>query len=730
MTTKNSGTQIISVVVDHIRHTSEGFSVYSGRHDLDYTPLAAETFRYTTVKQFSGPVARGQRWTLAGRPVKDPKWGDQFQASFATLGVPRSPSELEHLLSSGLVDGWTWRSYAALEDTLGASGALEYCVHTPLALDAVPGITAQMIESLADALQRGDGMATIYAQLAEWEVGGKLADKLVRYYGLATVERLQEDPYRDILQIDGYGWKSADSLGNRMGILAQDPRRLQAGFAVAVYEATWATGHTWLTEFEACKAACSLLGTAYEAVEYQLEAALSRQEVVSDGGRLYPAALHRAEQAIADHVQQRLLMPFRTLPVLDRTDPDSHGVAADQWGAVAMALSYGSSVLTGGPGVGKTTSLRTLVQVARDQGLQVTCMAPTGKAAARMTEATGYPATTIHSKLKLIPGDYSLYGDVESLCGLVIVDEVSMLDTTLAAQLFSRLDPSAQLLLVGDPDQLPSVGPGAVLRDLLAANILPRVHLDKVYRNEQGIAVNAARIRHGDTIIAMEDVHLLDANSPAHAAEYLVAVLIDLQRQNISPKDILVLTPTNDGPSGRYALNKLLQPLLNKTTPGEGITQYVGSGTDPENDGTRRSEELRKLDRVMITKNIADLGVFNGQTGTVISVEQPKALTVEVEGRLVRFTGENKRHVTLAYAITGHKSQGSEAKVIIAPIFQSRVLSREWLYTVLTRARESAYLIGDMGAVQGCLEIQRAEERHTGLVQRIHAGVAAVEYAG
>jgi exodeoxyribonuclease V alpha subunit len=278
--------------------------------------------------------------------------------------------------------------------------------------------------------------------------------------------------------------------------------------------------------------------------------------------------------------------------------------------------------------------------------------------------------------------------------------------------MLSRISPNAQILLVGDPDQLPSVGPGAVLRDLLIANRIPRVHLDKVYRNEAGIAVNAARMRAGDSILSVPDCCILESNSPAGALPRLLALVTNRP-------DALVLTPTNDGPCGRYALNALLQPILNPGKVGTGIVQYAGSTKDPDGTVEKRQEELCLGDRVMVIRNHSELGVFNGQVGTVVDLMVPRSLDVEIDGEVIHFAGEDRRLLTLAYAITGHKAQGSEAPTVIVPVFRSRVLSREWLYTVITRARERCYLIGDVQAIQSCIKIQRSQERRTGLVEAI-----------
>lgn len=720
-TATKSKIEIQSVLVTRIRTTSDSFSVYEADTD------AAST----VVKQFKGPVERGQRWCVAGRQEIDQRWLEksgrttkQFVAQFATLDVPRTYHELDAMLSSELVDGWDMHNAGRTLSAGNEKTALEWCTTNPQRLENIVGITQPMIDSLKEALNRAQSLAEVYAQLAAWGVAGKLSDKLVKHLGFNTVARLEEDPYKLVLEIDGYGWKSAESIGTAQGIAPDDPRRVAAGTAVAIHDETWQTGHTWLTEHEACSDAAKLLGCASYIVHDELEQCYANETVVLDSGRLYPGPLHRAEETIAAQVAMRLSV----------TPPYYEGLADGKWGsgnldatqqqAVVMALANSLSLLTGGPGVGKTTTLKTLVQVARDQGLAVTCMAPTGKAASRMTEATGWPATTIHSRLKIVPGVMDLSGDLEPVSGLVIVDEVSMLDTTLAAQLLTRLSPSAQLLLVGDPDQLPSVGPGAVLRDLIAANCIPRVHLDKVYRNDAGIAVNAARIRAGQSIVEMADVELIPTVTADDTKAYLQALLCN----TVCPTDALILTPTNDKPTGRHALNQLLQPLLNNAEPGSGITQYLASTTDPDGTVNKRSEELRLGDRVMVQKNDSDLGVFNGQVGTIIAVPTNKQVVVRIDDREVWFKGEQTRLLTLAYAITGHKSQGSEAPVVIVVVERTRVLGREWAYTCMTRARERCIFIGDMEALQGCLAVQRAAERRTGLVARV-AALQAAEWA-
>lgn len=697
----------ITVAVERVKNTSDGFSIYTAREEGGLFPR--------TVKQFCGPVRSQQRWVLAGSEVADPKWGKQFVAQFAALAAPETVRDLEAFLTSGLVAGWDWHSAMALNRHYAGNGPtmLDVCANRPYELADVDGITPEMIAALQEAWRRGSGLAATFAQLAEWGCTSRQSESLVKFYGADTIERLRENPYTDMLQIAYYGWTTADAIGQWFGIAADDPRRVHGGLETAIHEATWKAGHTWLYQGQGIMAAADLLNLPQPTVAKDVDAAVADSQLIRSGDRIWPESLFTAERTIAAQIEQRVNRRTRATTVLPEFAPVLYKHCSDrQWSAVIMALTEPLSMLTGGPGTGKTTTLKTLIAAAHDCNLPVTLMAPTGKAAARMTEATGHPATTIHSRLKIVPGQAGDAADLEPVTGLVIVDEISMLDTGLAAAMLSRISPAAQILLVGDPDQLPSVGPGAVLRDLLIANRTPRVHLDTVYRNEAGIAVNAARMRAGETLLDLPDCQIIPAANPDMALEQVLATVHN-------HRDALVLTPTNDGPCGRYALNSLLQPILNPGRQGTGIRQYAGSSKDDDGTLEKRQEELCLGDRVMVTRNHTELGVFNGQVGTVVDLMVPRSLDVEIDGNVITFSGEDKRLLTLAYAITGHKAQGSEAPVVIVPVFFSRVLSREWLYTVITRARERCYLIGDVNAIQSCIKVRHSQERRTGLVEAI-----------
>ena len=704
MTKQTSKMQQLIVRIDRVKNTSDTFSVYTATEEGGKLPSSR------TIKQFCGPVRSQQRWSLAGADKLDPRWGNQFVAQFAALAAPENLADLEAFVISGLIKGWNWHGYRAISETIAPDALLDVCANRPHELTVIDGITEEMVASLRQAWQRGSGLAAVFAQLAEWGCSSRQSEALVKYYGADVIDRLTDNPYADLLEISSYGWKTADAIGRDVGIAATDPRRVTAGLETAIYEETWKAGHTWLMEGQAIMAATDLLQIPHTTVMAQIDNAVAQQRIVRHDEQLWPEPLHRAERVIAAQIEQRLARRCGIgLDEIGHSPNPTNACSAEQWRAIEMAASEPLSLLTGGPGTGKTTTLKTLINAAHDNQLNVTLMAPTGKAAARMTEATGHPATTIHSRLRIVPGQ-TPSSDFEPVTGLVIVDEISMLDTSLAAAMLSRISPAAQILLVGDPDQLPSVGPGAVLRDLLIADRIPRVHLDTVFRNDAGIAVNAARIRAGQPILDLPDCAIIAAASP----DWAVAQLLSLLHLGIVPHDALVLTPTNDGPCGRHALNALLQPILN---PG-----CLGT-KDPDSSAEKHEEELCLHDRVMVMRNNSELDVFNGQIGIIVDL-MARSLDVEIDGKVISILGENKQLLTLAYAITGHKSQGSEAPVVVAPIFRSHVLSREWLYTVITRARERCYLIGDVQAIQACINVRRSQDRRTGLVAAIARTVA------
>lgn len=704
MTTDAPTDQVqITVIVDKVRYTAEGRSIVVC-HQADGR---SGTF---DAKIPLGPVSTFMRLVLAGRWVSDPKWGRQLDAYFACLAAPSTPRELDQFLASGLVDGWGEEQISALYAHPQRNQLVELVRDHPEQLIGYGDIDANMVSTLTAAWHQADRMLASYAWLASHDLTGKVAQNLIKQHGAGTQTVLEQDPYADIFDVALYGWRRADALGKQLEIVRDDPRRVNAGLAYAVQEETWKAGHTWLTYGDACDATAAVLNLHTDQVGMIVDASHDLGQLHYGDDRVYPIALWDAEQAIGGAIASRCDRVAWDLRY-DVPRPDyADTLTPQQWAGVEMALNATTSLLTGGPGVGKTSTIKGAISAARQAGLPVTLMAPTGKAAMRMAQATGHAAGTIHSKLGLVPGSTNAGVNRELLTGLVVVDEVSMLDTTVAAAVFEAVASDAHLLLVGDPDQLPSVGPGAILRDLIASDVLPRTHLDKVFRNAGGIAENAARMRRGESLVSTHDCRIISADTSHSALQVILSLLGEH-----TDDDCLVLTPTNGGAVGRFTLNATLQDAIGPHEDRYGTTV---SAYDPS-----RQEMVKQYifpgDKIMVTKNDRDLGVWNGQTGIALSCDPKRGIEADLDGHSVFFRGEAKNLLTLAYAITGHKSQGSEAPVVIIPVFPSRVLSREWLYTCLTRAREQVYLVGDPGAMQSAINTVRVDERRTGLVQAI-----------
>jgi exodeoxyribonuclease V alpha subunit len=689
-----------TVRVEKVRMSTEEYSVFQAR------PIERGKEMFTA-KIGTGPVAIGQTWMIAGAWGDHPRYGRQFSAFFAALAKPSTPADLDHFLMSGLVPGWKSGHVQALRAHPDRVKMVAMVEKDPSFLVGYAGITEAMVVDLLDVWNRAERFVAMYSGLAEWDISGKTADNLVRVHRTQTIARLTDDPYEDIFGVPLYTWKKAEVVANRLGIESDDPRRVTAGFTHAVKEATWSEGHTWLYLTDALSRSSELLHVPSLVIEAQLDAELTQGKIVQEEEQVFPRELHEAEWMIASSVAKRLDSGNDSGLGLEPQDICADLLSGEQRYAVCMALNSRISLLTGGPGVGKTSTIRQIVKEARSRNIPITLMAPTGKAALRMTEATEYPATTIHRRIRLTPGASSSQVGPNALTGLVVVDEVSMLDTLVAAAVFDATAPSANLLLVGDPDQLPSVGPGAVLRDLISFAGIPHARLSKVFRNDAGIALNAARIREGEPIMCMPDCDIVSADCQEQAA-----IIIQELIQEHGHERTLVLTPTNGGASGRIYLNEVLQDICN---PGD-VQDGVGvSHVDP---GTldRSYQSIRTGDKVMVTKNDAELGVFNGQTGVVSSISPRGGIVVSLDGEVVTFKTSERNLLTLAYAITGHKSQGSEEDTVIIPVFPSRVLCREWLYTVLTRAKKRCILVGDVKAIQGAIGKVRLTERRTGLL--------------
>jgi exodeoxyribonuclease V alpha subunit len=536
---------------------------------------------------------------------------------------------------------------------------------------------------------------------------------------------VQRSPYRLALEVKGVGFKTADRLAHALGISHDHPERCQAG-VIHVLEELSEAGHVYVPREELVPRVAQLLEVGEEHIEVALDSLYASERVVLDGRAVYLTYLHRAELDVTAAIQRLRSAPVKAIPGVEAAIAafEKRGnlqLAPSQRRAVELAVSERVAIITGGPGVGKTTIIRAIVSVFQSKRCDVRLAAPTGRAAKRLAEATSHEASTLHRLLEFEPrsADFQRNAERPLEADVVMVDEASMIDLALMRSLLVALPPKARLVIVGDSDQLPSVGPGAVLRDLLDSGIVPTVRLSEVFRQAEssGIVVNAHVILRGEMPetagpdAPSGDFFIVPRKTPEEAAETvreLVAVRIP-RRFGLDPrKDVQVLTPMHRGPAGTAALNEVLQQALNPEGPALDV----------------RGQKLRLGDKVLQTRNDYDHEVFNGDVGVITAVDpEERKLSVRFDSTEVVYEEGEIEALTLAYAMSVHKSQGSEYPAVVFPLLTSHfvMLAKSLLYTGVTRARKLCVLVADPKALSLAVSDARREERRTRLAERLSA---------
>ena len=669
-------------------------------------------------------VGPGARVRLTGDFVVDARHGEQFRVETLVVLGPQTLSGLERYLASGVLPGIGPKRASRIVQAFGME-TLNVLDRDPERLREVPGLGRRALEELKQAWAEQRAESNVMVLLQTHGASPALARRIRQHYGARAAGVVQRSPYRLALEVRGVGFKTADRIAQSLGIAGDHPERAQAG-VMHELERMADDGHLFAPRQSLIERAAGTLEIDPGHIDAAIDSLYAAEHVVVDGDAVYVTRLFRAEREVADGVLRLLHAPARPLEGLEqaiaRFERETKlKLAPAQRVAVEAAARQKLVVVTGGPGVGKTTIVRAILRTLGQAKLDTRLAAPTGRAAKRLSEATGHEASTLHRLLEFDPRAHRFQRDAEQpvRADAVIVDEASMVDMPLAAALLSALPSAARLVIVGDCDQLPSVGPGAFLRDLIQSDAVPTVRLNEIFRqSEQSrIVLNAHRIFRGETPVSAgpeepdADFFVISRNNPEQAAELVNELVVRRipRRFGLDPRrEIQVLTPMHRGPAGTIALNQMLQQALNPS----GLAL------------SSRGQALRAGDKVMQLRNDYEREVFNGDIGIVSDVSpRDRTLVVRFDDREIEYAEEDLENLSLAYATSIHKSQGSEYPAVVIPLLTTHfvMLSRNLVYTAVTRARKLCVLCADPRALSIALAETRREERLTRLAERLRA---------
>jgi len=682
---------------------------------------------FTAVGSF-GVVQPGDMLQLIGRWETDPKFGRQLRVINYRMLYPTTKKGIVNFLSSGMIEG-VGRGYAErIVDTFGAETIRIISEH-PERLSEVKGLGQKRAEKLLASWKEHYAVRDIMMFLQDHDISASFASRIFKQYGFQSIEVLKQNPYRLAYEVTGIGFLSADKVANAFGVQNDNPMRIESGIVYVLGQFT-ERGHVFTPEEVLTEEASIILKVETNKVREGVERLKSKGKMVEQISSknekvIYLPALLRAEEGVADHLRRLRATPAKHQiknpeAVLTEASTRTHIQFAEAQGqAILWGLKEKGLVITGGPGTGKTTLLRTLVNIYVEQGLKVMLGAPTGRAAKRISESTGYEAKTIHRLLEFNPrlGCFAKNENVPIEADAVLIDEVSMLDLILLHHLLSALPDQCRLILIGDVDQLPSVGPGTVLKDLLLSHVLKSVTLKTVFRQAEGsaIIVNAHRINHGENLSTESSeghddnfyfIRKAEPEAIAATIEELVCNRIP-QRFGFDPvKDIQVLSPMHKGLLGVTALNQKLQERLN-------LNPKIH---------VRRHLSLAVGDKVMQTANKYDKDIYNGDLGYVQKIDaENQTVTILFDQKEVTLNFTEMDEVVLAYAITIHKSQGSEYTAVVVPVTTQHytMLQRNLFYTAVTRGKKLVVLVGTDKALSMAIKNNQREVRYSDLATKL-----------
>ncbi|MBQ1902407.1 MAG: ATP-dependent RecD-like DNA helicase [Lachnospiraceae bacterium] len=735
--------------VDHIifRNATNGYTVMN---------FVADGLDVTVTGAFP-EIAEGENYILQGELVDHPTYGEQFKMTTYVVTAPEDEEAMKRYLGSGAIKG-LGPALASRIVKKFKKDTFRIVEEEPERLAEIKGISQRMAMEISDQMMEKKDLRDAMVFLGKYGISTSLAVKIYNHYGPTLYRIVEENPYRMAEEVRGIGFKIADEIASRVGIHTDSDFRIQSGLIYTLNMAS-VSGNTFLPREMLVHTCANLLGVNPEYIEPHVDNLEVDRKLIIREGEVYTRTFYKMEERSADMLLQ---LCHRDAISESELETDIARVEQDeeiqldekQRLAVETAAENGIMVLTGGPGTGKTTTIRAMISYFENQNLDIMLAAPTGRATKRMSETTGYEAKTIHRLLEVSGGmmdDGELPGENHSMfaknqenpleADVFIIDEVSMVDIPLFYALLKAIPEGAKLILVGDVNQLPSVGPGNVLRDIIQSEKIPVVVLDKIFRqaSESDIVVNAHKINNGEKVVLdnqSKDFFFLKRSRGDIITSVMLSVIMKKLPPyvGVDPMEIQVLTPTRKGILGVDSLNQILQEHLN---PPDGHKIEIQSG----------DRIFREGDKVMQIKNNyqmewevpgkynipvdSGLGVFNGDTGYIKRIDSfAKLLVVEYdEGRCVKYPLNGLDELELAYAITIHKSQGSEYPAIVIPLLQGpvKLMNRNLLYTAVTRAKKCVMLIGDEQVFQNMISNTTEQRRYSGLRDRIVEIAEALE---
>ncbi len=686
-------------------------------------------------------IVPGEQLLVRGHWVNHPTYGTQLYADYTERTLPSEEAAILAYLSSGVIKGV---GVATAKRMVGAFGAetLNIIEEAPERLTQIKGITAKRAQDISHAFLSQAGIRRLLDFLAEYDLPLSLAMQLYRRYGDLALNSLKENPYLlsdEEFQVD---FSTVDTLAIQLGVEADAPTRVEASLLFELsYNAE--NGHTFLPRQKLIEATVSLIGIDRDTAEEGLDTLIERGEVVCEPiahvEACYLSELYAAEFYVTERIYQMSQLPLPTPPQLESLLLDAQHVqgiiyAPEQQLAIATAVSSRIMLLTGGPGTGKTTTIRGVLALFDALQLKTVLAAPTGRAAKRLGDVCQREAVTIHRLLEAKLGTHTrqtefVKNEKELLSAdVVIIDETSMVDLLLFQSLLRAMPFDSRLILVGDPDQLPSVGPGNVLSDLRRSHTVPEVQLTEIFRQslKSAIVRNAHAVNRGempDLTNQSQDFFFLRRRDPDRVAETIAQLCQTRLPQNmgIPAHQIQVLSPTRRYVTGTEFLNQCLQSTIN---PRDRKKKERKWGKYIFREGDRVMQIRNNYDLLWTSKdgNQAGTGIFNGDVGHIVTIiPEEDVIIVDFDEKLVEYTADLLGELEPAYAITVHKSQGSEYRAVILAVSQGAplLLSRNILYTAITRAKELFIMVGDDAIISHMVENYRQQKRYSGLRWRI-----------